>query len=158
MDHVKINFDNSLIWIIQMGSHGLYFPLKFLIKDVVKYLSFYFSWNILIVVCLTRESILIVRDTHFRKTEDELHDVRRQFERDTENFEFTKSSLRRQKEALEGEITSLQQEVNGLKMSVAQLTSSQAGLQSELEATKVSLRTLPVLIISLSKFILVFLW
>lgn len=77
--------------------------------------------------------------TKLRKTEDELLDVRRQFERDTENFEFTKASLRRQKEALEGEITSLQQEVNGLKSSVAQLTSSQAGLQSELEATKLAL-------------------
>ncbi|XP_045175313.2 carboxy-terminal kinesin 2-like isoform X2 [Mercenaria mercenaria] len=74
-----------------------------------------------------------------RGTEDELYDVKRQFERDTENFEFTKASLRRQKEALEGEITGLQQEVAGLKTSVAQLTSSQAGLKSELDATKLAL-------------------
>jgi predicted nucleic acid-binding Zn-ribbon protein len=72
-----------------------------------------------------------------RNTEDELNDVKRQSERDTENFEFTKATLRRQKEALEGEIHGLQQEVAGLKSSIAQLTSSQAGLKSELDATKV---------------------
>ncbi|KAL4236725.1 Kinesin-like protein kifc1 [Mactra antiquata] len=74
-----------------------------------------------------------------RESENELYEVKRQFERETENFEFTKGTLKRQKEALEGEITGLQQEVSGLKSSIAQLTSSQAGLKSELEATKLAL-------------------
>ena len=72
-----------------------------------------------------------------RKTETDLYDLTKQHERDLENFEFTKASLRRQKEALEGELSGLQVEVSGLKSSVAQLTSSQAGLKATLEATKV---------------------
>lgn len=71
--------------------------------------------------------------------EDDMDRMRKQHERDTENFEFTKASLRRQNNALEGENTGLQQEVTGLKSTVAQLTSSQAGLRSEFEATKVIL-------------------
>ncbi|XP_052800185.1 carboxy-terminal kinesin 2-like isoform X2 [Mya arenaria] len=73
------------------------------------------------------------------EAEEDLYQVRKQLERDTENFEFTKASLRRQKETLEGEVASLQQEVAGLKSSVAQLTASQAGIRSELEATKLAL-------------------
>ena len=87
----------------------------------------------------------------FRETEDDLQSLRRQFERETESFEFTKASLRRQKESLEGEITALQQEVSGLKASVAQLTSAQAGLTAELDATKVQCLNLETVVMVVSQ-------
>ncbi|XP_046558589.1 carboxy-terminal kinesin 2-like isoform X2 [Haliotis rubra] len=74
-----------------------------------------------------------------RATQDEMDDMKRKFQREIEDLNYSKSSLQRQKENLEGEVSAYQKEVSGLKSSIAEVSSAQAKIGAELEATKLGL-------------------
>ncbi|XP_067656013.1 carboxy-terminal kinesin 2-like [Haliotis asinina] len=74
-----------------------------------------------------------------RSTQEEMDDMKRKFQREIEDLNYSKSSLQRQKENLEGEVSAYQKEVSGLKSSIAEVSSAQAKIGAELEATKLGL-------------------